>query len=120
MITIDDFHAIDIRIGTIRAAEKVPGSEKLLKLSVEFGMRESVSIDGEPREPELRTIVSGIAKYFESPDLLIGKQCPFIYNLEPRMIMGIESNGMIVAAGDESTVAVLHPDRPVASGSKIR
>jgi methionyl-tRNA synthetase len=127
MITIDDFHNIEIRIGTILAVEKVPDTDKLLKLSVDFGVQQfTASTDGalsdttvQPQR-EIRTIVSGIALFFEDPQTLVGKQCPFVYNLAPRMLRGIESNGMILAAGDGDSFAVLHPDRPVAPGSKIK
>lgn len=127
MITIDDFHTIEIRIGTILAVEKVPETDKLLKLSVDFGPRKVEPVaEGElaaaPKEGEreIRTIVSGIALFFEDPQSLVGKQCPFVYNLAPRMLRGIESNGMILAAGDGDSFAVLHPDRPVEAGSKIK
>ena len=118
MATIDDFHKIEIRIGTILSVEKVPDTDKLLKLSVDFGLKETD--EGVEPEREIRTIVSGIALFFEDPQALVGKQCPFVYNLEPRMIRGIESNGMILAAGDGDSFAVLHPDRPVHPGSKIK
>ncbi len=134
MITIDDLQKIEIRIGTILAVEKVADTDKLLKLSVDFGLRKAtppvtageatevvsdvVAVVAEERE--VRTIVSGIALFFEDPQVLVGKQCPFVYNLAPRMLRGIESNGMILAAGDGDSFAVLHPDRPVAPGSKIK
>jgi methionyl-tRNA synthetase len=118
MITIDDFHRVEIRIGTILSVEKVPDTDKLLKLSVDFGLKEG-GAEGES-EKEIRTIVSGIALFFEDSQSLVGKQCPFVYNLEPRMIRGIESRGMILAAGDGESFAVLHPDRPVHPGSKIK
>ena len=79
MITFNDFQKVEIKIGTVLSAEKVDGSEKLLKLSVDLG--ESV-----PRQ-----VVSGIAKSFREPEKLIGKQFTFIANLEPRSIMGLES-----------------------------
>lgn len=121
MATIDDFHTIEIRIGTILTVEKVPDTDKLLKLSVDFGNKTVSNETGEPVEvKEIRTIVSGIALFFEDPQHLVGKQCPFVYNLEPRTIRGIESNGMILAVGDDADFAVLHPDRPVRSGAKLR
>lgn len=84
-ITIDDFHKLEIKIGEIKSAEKVPETDKLLKLSVDFG--------GEtPRQ-----IVSGISAFFPEPEKLIGKKCAFAYNLEPRTIKGLESQGMILA-----------------------
>lgn len=101
-ITIDDFNKVEIRIGTILEAERVPDTDKLIKLKVDFG--------GEERQ-----IVSGIAEYVEV-EYLIGKQCPFITNLEPRVIKGLESNGMILAIGGE-TFALLHPHKEVIPGA---
>ena len=85
MITFNDFQKIEIKIGTVLSAEKVEGSEKLLKLSVDFG------------EPGAKTSRFGIAKTFREPQKLIGKQFAFVTNLEPRSIMGLESQAMILA-----------------------
>jgi len=106
-VSIDDFNKLDIRIGTIRSAESVPDTDKLLRLEVDFG-------DETPRQ-----ILSGIAHYVE-PAVLVGRQFPFIVNLEPRVIRGAVSNGMILAVGDGETFALLSPTRPVSSGSRIR
>lgn len=109
MITFDDWAKIEIKIGTILAAERVPLTDKLWKLTVDLG------------EEVPRTIVSGIAPNYPEAEMLIGKQCPFIVNLEPRMIKGIESNGMILAPSDaEGRGVVLHPDRAVVSGAKVK
>lgn len=109
MISIDDFKKVEIRIGRILAAEKVENADKLLRLSVDLG-------EGSPRQ-----IVSGIAEYFPDPSSLIGKECPFVANLEPRVIRGLESNGMILAVGaPEGVFALLHPDREVPPGSSGR
>ena len=111
MITFEDFQKIEIKIGTVLSAEKVDGSEKLLKLSVDLG--ESV-----PRQ-----VVSGIAKSFREPEKLIGKQFVFITNLEPRSIMGLESQAMILAArkqkklGEE--IVLIKPTKKVLPGSKL-
>lgn len=105
-ITIDVLKQLDIRIGKIVSAEAIEGSEKLLKLQVDF------------REFQ-RQILSGIAKFY-TPEDLIGKECPFIVNLEPRMMMGLESQGMLIATGAEDGAAVLlHPDKEVPEGAKI-
>ncbi len=106
-ISFDDFAKLDIRIGKILVAEHIEGSEKLLRLEVDFGS-------------EQRQIVSGIAKFYV-PEDLIGKECPFIVNLEPRKLMGLESQGMILAAdpGDDSAV-LLHPDKEMPPGSPLR
>jgi methionyl-tRNA synthetase len=86
-ITFDDFIKVDLRIGLIKAAESVPKSDKLIKLQVSFGSYE-------------RTILAGIGKTF-IPENLVGKEYLFVVNLAPRKIMGTESHGMMLAAGDE-------------------
>ena len=108
MSSVEDFGKIEMKIGTIVTADYIEGADKLLKLLVDFG------------EESPRQILSGIREYYE-PEQLIGMQCPFITNLEPRTIRGLTSYGMILAVGLESGGAVLlHPDRHVDSGSKLR
>lgn len=85
MINIEDFQKVELRVGKIISAEKVPETDKLLKLLVDLG------------EEKPRQIVSGIALYFPDVEYLIGKKCMFVANLEPRVIKGLESNGMIMA-----------------------
>jgi len=98
VVSFDDFSGMDIRIGTILAAEKVPKTKKLLKVTVDTGL-------------DTRTIVSGIAEYYE-PEDLIGKQACFLINLEPREIKGIMSNGMILMAEDENgKLTIVSPAR---------
>ncbi len=104
-ITIDDLAKIEVKIGTVKAAERVPETDKLLKCTVDFGE------EGGPR-----TIVSGIAAYVE-PESLVGRQLAYVTNLEPRTIKGIESNGMLFAVGNGDTFAFLAPDRPVPPGT---
>lgn len=104
VITIDDFAKIEIKIGTILAAERVPETDKLIKCSVDIG------------EEEPRTIVSGIA-HMREPEDLVGLQVPYITNLAPRTIKGVESNGMLLAVGEGDTFALLHPDVKVPSGT---
>ncbi len=87
-ISIDDFKKVEIRIGEIVSAEKIEGSEKLLKLKVNFGTEE-------------RQVLSGISAYFPNPTDLVGKKCPFATNLAPRMMMGLESQAMILATGGD-------------------
>lgn len=113
-ITYDDFAKLDIRIGKIVFAEKVEGSEKLLRLEVDFGEKDPTDL------PTFRQVLSGIAKFY-APEDIIGKECPFIINLEPRKMMGLESQGMILAAdpGDDSAV-LLHPDKETPRGSRVR
>ena len=108
MATLEDFKKLEIRIGTVLAAEKVENTDKLLKLSVDLG------------EEHPRQIVSGIAEH-TTPEEIIGLQFPFIANLEPRVIRGIESQGMILALGvDKDSFSLISPRRNVAPGSQIR
>jgi methionyl-tRNA synthetase len=90
-ITIDDFAKVQIKMGKILAAERIEGSDKLLKLSVDLG------------EAAPRTICSGIAQYY-SPEDMIGKMVPVITNLAPRKMRGIESNGMVLFGIDETVI----------------
>ncbi|MDP2648663.1 MAG: hypothetical protein U1D26_00070 [Patescibacteria group bacterium] len=110
-LTYDDFAKLDIRIGTVIAAERVPDTDKLIKCTVDFGSL--------PDGLGERTIVSGIAEWKESEDL-VGKQFPYIVNLSPRMLRGVESRGMLLAASDEGGVAMISPERPLPPGTKLR
>jgi methionine--tRNA ligase beta chain len=106
-MTIDEFKNADLRVGEITAAERVEGSEKLLKLKVDLG------------EADARQILSGIAKHY-APEDLVGKKVLIIANLEPRMLMGHESCGMLLAAhGDDESPVLLLPDADVPPGAKI-
>lgn len=107
MINIDDFAKLEIKVGTVDAAEEIDGSEKLLKLQVDLG------------EEQPRQILSGIKQWYQPGDL-IGKQFVFITNLEPRKMMGLESHGMIMAADGEDKPVPLVPAEKVPNGSKIR
>ena len=107
LISFDDFSKIDIRTATVLEAEKVPKTTKLLKLKIDTGL-------------DVRTIVSGIAEYFD-PQALIGKQISVVANLEPRKIRGIESKGMILMAEDKDGKLVLvSPTDKVSNGSTIK
>ena len=106
-ISYDDFAKLDIRIGTVIAAELVPETDKLIKCTIDFG------------ELGMRTIVSGIAQW-KKPEELVGKQLPYIVNLAPRMLRGVESQGMLLAAGDEAGVALIAPEREVPKGTKLK
>lgn len=108
MITIDDFKKLEIKIGEIVSVEKVEGSEKLLKLSVIMG------------EENPRQVVSGIATYYPDPQVLCGKKCAFAANLEPRKIMGLESQGMILAVSGEGFFSLLETGKDVTPGSQVR
>ncbi len=89
-ITLDDFKKVEITIGEILSAEAIEGSDKLLRLRVNFGTEE-------------RQILSGIKMHFPDPQVLVGKRVPFVTNLAPRMMMGLESQGMLLAAGGGET-----------------
>ncbi len=104
-ITIDDLKKIEIRVGTIVEASAMEDSNKLLKLVVDFGS-------------EKRQILSGIAKFY-TPEQLLGKQCPFVFNLEPKMLGTNESQGMILCA-DGGAPVLLHPDKEVPAGSLVK
>lgn len=129
MATIENFQAIEMKIGTILSAETIEGADKLLKLSVDFGLKPSVAqadgvdaglVEMLPPERDIRQILSGIREYYD-PAVLVGKQCPFVTNLAPRTMRGLVSEGMILAVGIEGGGAVLlHPDKVVLDGSRLR
>ena len=106
-ISYDNFAKLDLRIGKIIKVEDHPNASRLLVLTVSFG-------------DEKRTIVAGLKEHYEKKQLE-GKKAVFITNLEPRMLKGIESKGMILAASteDKSKVAILEPEKDLAEGSKI-
>ena len=106
-IQYDDFAKLDIRVGTVVAAEAIPDADKLIKCTIDFG------------EFGTRIIVSGI-KEWKTPEELVGKQLPYIVNLAPRMLRGVESQGMLLAASDEEGVVLLQPERKVPSGTKLK
>jgi methionyl-tRNA synthetase len=105
-VTIDDFSRLDIRVGRVTAAERMPKSDKLLKLTIDSGL-------------DQRTILSGIAKHYK-PEDLVGKQVTFIANLAPRKMMGLESNGMVLMAEDkDGSLRLIRPIDEVSPGSKV-
>lgn len=106
MITIEEFLRVELRVGTVLEAEEVPGSEKLIKQIVDFG------------ELGKRQILSGIKKWYK-PAQLVGKQFIYVVNLEPRMMMGLESQGMLLAT-DTGKPIILKPSKKVPAGAKIR
>jgi methionyl-tRNA synthetase len=114
LITYDDFAKLDIRIGLIQSVEIVEGADKLLKLMVDLG--DGLDEEGNPR---LRQILSAIRLYLDDPQELVGKRYPFLANLEPRMIRGLESQGMIMAVGVEDKLAFLVPTLDVSPGTKV-
>ena len=105
-LSFEDFQKIELRIGKVISAEKVEKSDKLLKLDVNFG-------------EESRQVVSGIAKEY-SPEDLVGKSFVFVTNLEPRLIMGLESQAMILAAAVADRAVLVEPDKETPAGTKLR
>lgn len=108
-ITIDDLHKVEIKVGKILSAEPIEGSDKLLKLRVDFG---TAAGGASPDDREVRQVLSGISKFFPEPSALVGKQCPFITNLPVRTMMGLESQAMILAAGDGETFGLFETSAP--------
>ena len=105
MINFDDFQKLEIKVGTILEAEKIEGADKLLKLLIDLG-------------EEKRTIVAGIAESYR-PKSIVGKQVPILTNLEPRVLRGVESQGMILAAVIDEKAILLKPTKKVPNGTKI-
>ncbi len=113
MITIEDFKKIDIVVGEILSAEKVPETDKLLKLSVDLGPKEAGR--------DIRQIISGISLYFPDCNVLVGKKCMFVGNLEPRMIRGLESQGMILADSTaDGKFSLLSPGSDIPIGTRAK
>ncbi len=108
MISYPEFQNVDLRVGKVLSAERVEGSEKLLKLMVNVG-------------PEIgeRQIIAGIGKAY-SPEVMVGREIIIVINLEPRSLMGLESQGMLLAADDESGPTLLKPDKDALPGAKIK
>ena len=105
LISFEDFQKIDLRIGTIKEAEAIPGSKKLIKLKVDAG--------------EERTVVAGLKGHYTEEDL-IGTEVLLITNLAPVKLMGVESHGMVLAASDEAGLHLLVPDARTVSGSRVK
>jgi methionyl-tRNA synthetase len=108
VITIEEFQKIELRVATILSAERVPGTDKLLKLQIDL-------------RSERRQLVAGIAKHY-TPEELIGKQIVVVTNLQPAVIRGIESQGMLLAAStdDSSQLALVTLQRPVPNGCRVK
>ena len=118
LISFEDFKKVEIRIGKIVAVEALPDSNKLLKLQVDFGVAAFAQGSGEPREQ--RQILAGIAKFY-TPEQLMGKLCPFAFNLAPKKMGEYESQGMMLCAdsGDGGPI-LMHPDKEIPLGSLIK
>ncbi|MBZ1349015.1 MAG: methionine--tRNA ligase subunit beta [Candidatus Liptonbacteria bacterium] len=105
IVTYEDFKKIDLRVVKILDAERIKSSDKLIKIQVDLG-------------EEKRQIIAGIGKVY-NPEDLIGKQVVIVSNLEPKILFGLESRGMILAASDAEQIALLVPDKKILSGSII-
>ena len=105
-IPIDEFAKVELRVAEVLAAEKVAKSKKLLKLTIKVG-------------EETRTLVAGVAEHYDPADL-VGRKVVIVANLMPATLMGIESNGMVLAASHEGTVSLLTLDKDVPSGSRVK
>jgi methionyl-tRNA synthetase len=105
-IPITDFQKVELRVAEVRAAERLPKSKKLLKLTIQVG-------------EETRTLVAGVAEHYD-PASLVGRKVVIVANLEPATLMGVESNGMVLAASHEGTVSLLTLDKDVPSGSRVK
>jgi len=107
VIGYEEFAKVELKVGLVQSVEKVPGADKLLRLTVDTG------------DPEPRTIVAGIAQAYPDPQLLAGKRIVVVTNLAPRVLRGITSRGMLLAAGDPPNLSVvtvgdaIHPGTPV-------
>ncbi|HNU76538.1 MAG TPA: methionine--tRNA ligase subunit beta [bacterium] len=107
LIKFDDFSKVDMRIGYVESAEEIEGSDKLIKMQVDFG------------DMGKRQILAGIKSNYTPADL-VGKKLPFVVNIEPRKIMGNESQGMILAADFEDKPVIFHLEKDVSNGTLIR
>lgn len=107
MITFEEFSKLELKVGTVLEAQEVEGSEKLIKLKVDLG------------EESPRQILAGVKQWYK-PEDLVGKQVVVVANLEPRMITGLESQGMMLAADSEEGPVFLTVPKEVPPGTKIR
>lgn len=105
MITIDDFKKVQLKVAKILEADRVEDSDKLVKLKVDLGS-------------EQRQIIAGIGNIY-TPEILVGKQIIVVANLEPRKLMGLESQGMLIAASDEMGPVLIVPESEVRSGTSL-
>ena len=129
MINIEDFKKVELVVGKILSVEKVPDTDKLLKLEVDMGPAFAEGSSEAKEKRDIRQIVSGISLYYPDHSVLVGKKCMFVANLEPRMIRGLESQGMILAISTEDThstgsgqgkFSLLEPNDEIPVGTKAR
>lgn len=107
MINIEDFRKLEIKIGRVKSVEKIEGADKLLKFIFDLG--------GEERQ-----ILAGIAEFYTDFESLVGKEMPILTNLEPRILRGLESQGMILCADAEGRPVLLQPESDVPPGSVVK
>jgi methionine--tRNA ligase beta chain len=106
MISFDEFKKLDLRVAKVIRAEKIEGSKNLLRLEIDLGS-------------EKRQIIAGISQFYQ-PEDLIGKEIVVVANLEPKKLMGIESQGMLLAAEKDGEPVILVPEKEVPPGTTIR
>ncbi len=105
--TLDDFKKLSLRVGVVVSAEDHPNADRLLILKVDIG-------EGAPRQ-----VVAGIKGSYQAADL-VGKRVVVVANLKPAVLRGVESQGMVLAASDGSSIVVVTSDRPVPAGSTVK
>ena len=106
MISFDEFKKVEIKIGEIKSAERIPGSDKLLKMKIDLGGAQ-------------KTCVAGIAQHYK-PEELVGKEIALVVNMEPRSLRGVTSEVMLLAAVEkEGKVVILTPEKRVKPGSEV-
>lgn len=114
-VSYEELKKMDIRVGTIKEVEPVPETDKLLRCQIDFNEKD------EEGNTKLRQIVSGIHEFYSDYQALVGKQVLYIVNLEPRMIKGVESQGMLMAVdGADGKPVFLVPEIEVNAGSRVR
>ena len=106
-ITYDEFKKLDMKVGKVISAEAVPDSDKLIRFELDFG------------EEKPRQILSAIREWYSEPEALVGKMMLFVVNLEQRVIRGLESQGMLMAVGEDRPIFLI-PEESVAPGAKVR
>ena len=129
-ISFADFQKVEITVGKILSAGKVPETNKLLRLLVHFGqkMPPTTTLQENTQTPntnnkteDIRQIISGIAMHFPDPEVLVGKKCMFVTNIEPRTIKDLESNGMLFAVSTEDgKFSLLEPSADMPEGTRAR
>jgi methionine--tRNA ligase beta chain len=105
MISIDEFRKVELKIATIKSAERHPNADKLMVLQIDLGTEE-------------RQICAGIRNHYTAEEL-VGRQIVVVANLETAKLRGEDSQGMLLAASDEGRVIILTPEKPVPAGSKV-